>query len=235
MKTISSKLVSEVRFRPNLNYYDEMFKITSSIESDYDDWNATHNPSLVQLIDNNKRKLLSVSSNSVSVLTENESLLASIESETRKMFALFLEPTNVNRIRRFGVRRMAIMQSNLKYSDLAEKFYKAFYSNTDYFSNLAADKVEDVAFILDGIKDGQKTHVRVGPLLAEQKNMYFQPEFDKENLDASKSHIYVDVDVFSDIESDLEAYRVKIETIFKLTGEIFEGVAEKCQEGLGSK
>ena len=228
---IAKKLVVEILFRPNLQYFDEMFKIASSIEDDYEEWRAKHNPSEGLLVDSTNKKSLKITSQSLTLITENDSIFSKLEEEVQQLFLLFLEPTKISKIRRIGVRQMGVYETSDKYAEIVSKFYDSFYANTDKIDSIAGDSVEDVAFILDGVKDGYKNHIRLGPLRPEQASMYFTSEYGELNL-KKETNLYIDVDAYLDDEIDYETAKKNLKAIVANNKSIYDGFFSLAKEKL---
>lgn len=221
---LKSKLIVEIRFRPNLAYFDDMFKIASSIEDGYEDWQASHNPSEGILIDQTNKKSLKITSSSLTLISEDPGYFSKIPEEVHQLYLLFLEPTRINEIKRVGVRRMGIFETNHRYQTLVDGFYDTFYAERDAIKSIAADEVGDVSLIFDGVKDGYKNHVRMGPLKPEQVPAFYQSEFEGKLDLKSETNLFVDVDAFSDVKSTYEGSVKIIDPIIETNQTIHEGL-----------
>jgi hypothetical protein len=231
-KELANKLVIEVKFRPNLLYFSEMFKIASSIEEDYEDWQAKHNPSEGLLIDNTLKKSLKITSNSLTLILENNELFSKLKEEAHQIFLLFLEPTKIKKITRIGVRRMGVYESSVKYQSLVNNFYDSFYANAKAIKDIAADSVEDVAFILDGVKDGYRNHVRLGPLKPEQAPIYYQTNFNEQLELKKETNLYLDVDTYTDVENDYDTAEKSVDGVIDNNKAVFTEFLKLAKEKL---
>jgi hypothetical protein len=229
---VASKLIVEVRFRPNLAYFDEMFKIASSIEDEYEDWQASHNPSEGILTDATKKKVLKITSSTLTLILEDSAGFSSMPEEVHRMFLLFLEPTRISEIKRIGVRRSGIYETDSKYQVLTDGFFDAFYGNKDAIKSVAADEVGDISVILDGVKDGYKNHVRMGPLKPDQTPIYYRSDFSDKVEIKKETNLFLDVDVYSDVKTTYEDAGKTVNPVIETNAAIYDGLLDLVKKEL---
>lgn len=228
---VADKLIFQVVFRPTLNYFDAMFQIAASLEGEYEHWKAKHNPSAVLLYDGGKKRTLTVTSKSLSIVTENRTTIDAPEEEIARLFTLFFPDTGVTEFLRVGVRRICIYETDAKYEAYAKKFYDAFYGQKDSMQSIMADSVDDVVYVLNGIKDGLNDRIQMGPIKPGEATNYFQKEeFAKELNLRKETNLFTDVDVFSKVPSDLDEAMNVVERLTTLNKTITSKVVELAKE-----
>jgi hypothetical protein len=224
---LDSKLIFRIDFRPTLKYFDEMFKIASSLEGEFEHWKATTVPTSGTLFDAKNKKSLSITGQSISFSTKNLETLADPAAEISKYLLLFLESTDVKQIGRVGFRRLGIKSVSGSYDNFVQEFYRNFYGNQEDIEKTVIDKVEDVVVILQGIKEGRSLRTQFGPILPEQvsTNIYGIEEFEsQDDIDLKdKTAVAVDTDLYVNHEMDLNEAIQASKDLAKISDEVHSG------------
>lgn len=197
-KPILSKIIVEIRFRPNLTYFSEAFKIASAFEADFDDWQTSHNPYQATLYSEKKNEILRISSDSIAIIYEAGFNAESLKKRLDKVLQLLFIPNNLEEVRRIGVRQILAVQVDKDFDDLAEKFASSFTKDFKKHEALSIDIVGDYQFVLDGIKNGFKNHIRFGPVTPDEAIGRFNPTFGKSSNPVKQNSIYLDTDIYND-------------------------------------
>jgi len=217
-KQLDEKVIVRIDFRPTLKYFDEMFKIASTLEDEFENWRATHKPSMGVLFDKDQKKQLNIQGNSIAFTTKNSELINGIYDEFVRLIALFMSDTGIETVHRIGIRRMALRTKKEEYTDFSEKFFEKFYGSQTELLKISADTVEDVVLILEGVKDGFSTRSNFGPLKQGQlDDIYKMEEFDVEPINIeSNVTVLVDTDYFLVEESNFEEAVARLKDAIKL-------------------
>lgn len=201
----TTKYICQIRFRPTLLFFEKIFQISTSLEDEYEHWKASHDPSEVILFDSLKKCLINITPKSLTLVTENDEIGKNVLEEITRLINLFFEETNISVINRVGIRKISIHESTYDYQTFVDSFFEAFYSSRQEMKSISADSVDDVVYVLEGIKNGYKTRVKLGPFKPEQLNMHYENEEFSDQIILNKdTNILTDVDVYTNVESDVD-------------------------------
>lgn len=202
IKSVLSRQAIEVRFRPNLVYFEDVFRKASLLESNFDDWQIKHDPLDVVLFSDTNKKLLNISGDRIVAIDENSTDYSESSIDYKVNYQLFLTDSNIDTIRRVGVREIHILETSLSFKDLTTKLYESFTTNTDRLSEIAFDSINDYAFVIDGVKNGFNNHVRFGPVNPIEARQRFNSTF-KDSVELSaEGNIYLDIDIYDESGSE---------------------------------
>jgi|WetSurMetagenome_2_1015567.scaffolds.fasta_scaffold22419_2 hypothetical protein len=191
---ILEREIAQIRFRPTLLSFQKTPLVAHEFESDFEEWRASKHDD-VSLYSPKNKEFLQITSDTINFVSEKEEneLVEYIE----KAFNSCVENTDINQIRRIGYRKIIIYNSAFEFQDLVDLFYNKFYPTKDQLPQISTDKPVDVTFVLDGLKNNFKNHVRIGPVKKDEAIKRFDSSFDLENEDDIKNGIIIDVDVFT--------------------------------------
>lgn len=215
-----TKTIFEVRFRPNLSYYSDAFKLASAFEPDFEDWQTSQEAYQAVLYSKSSRELLRIGSDGVAIVLETEDYQR-LEVLIDKVLKLLIIPNNFQEIRRIGIRQIRVIGTNAEFGSLAEKMTKSFENHYEEHQELALDVVDDYAFILDGIKNGFKNHIRFGPVKPQEAIDRFNSNFSQP--EAKDNSIFIDIDVFNDEIISEENLSDNIDSMIEESKRIIKG------------
>ena len=219
MNEIILKNIAQFRYVPTLAFYDNMFNVASTLEGgdEFEHWRAKRSPDAALLFSEKKRSGLNIDSRSITYTTEKLNTNTNMSSQLIKYSTLFLDNSNVATFNHVGMRRIGIYSTNITYDEYVDKFVNAFLNINSGLPGLIADKVEDTLYVIEGIKDGFMTRLRLAPLKQDQFESHYTPEiFTPKNLLLKKeTNIIVDLDIFLQNESDNEAATTNLIAIEK--------------------
>jgi len=231
-KPTLSKIVFEFRFRPNLNYFSDAFKIASALEGDFDDWRTSHSPYQAVLYSTDKMELMSITSENIAVVLEGDYSNDTLFKRLEKAMQLLVIPTELQEIRRIGVRQIRVHETNADFDKVTTKLAEAFSSNYDKHEELALDKVKDYAFVLDGIKNGFTNHIRFGAVKPEEGVKRFGSSFSTTSKHVTKDSVLLDIDVFNDELNDVDGLQNSIHPIVEEADRIVKGYTKLITQEL---
>jgi uncharacterized protein (TIGR04255 family) len=194
----ASKISAEIRFRPNLNYFSDAFKIAAVLEPNYEDWQTSHDPYQAVLVSPTAKEVLRIGSDAIVIIIEKSNSYNNLIERLLKVTQLFLASTEISEIRRIGVRQIEVLETQHEFVELATKMTKAFSAPYGKVEAIALDAVVDYAYVLDGIKNGYKNHIRFGPVKDDEAKARFGSLFPEQLRLKSHNGIYLDIDVFND-------------------------------------
>jgi len=205
--SVASKLLVRIDFKPTLKYFDQMYKIASTLEEEFEHWKAGRNPSMGVLYDTSSMRQLNISGQSISFVTKNPELLHDPYDEIARLFILFLSESEIAEVGRVGIRRLGIRNVNRTYEEFTDKFFDIFYGAKPELRAIVADKLDDVVLVVQGIKEGYHNRNQFGPLKEDEIDKYYgvqEYEILKDiDLD-KKTGVFVDTDVYSLTETNLD-------------------------------
>lgn len=226
------KIIVEVKFRPNLTYFSDAFKIASTFEEDFEDWQTSHDPYQALLYSNSTTDLLRINSDGVTIIYENNYSIESLKQRFEKVINSIFNPSNIEEIRRIGVRQVLTYESTAEFDLLATKLASSFTANYSDHTELAIDSVSDFSFVLDGIKNGFKNHIRFGPCTPKEAKARFSPIFKETRTKATKNSVFIDIDVFNDEVGDAEHLMANTNNIIDESLRITKGYSKLVKSKL---
>lgn len=230
MKLIISKYIGQLKYIPTMAMYESLFRIASTLadSNEFEHWKAKRTPDSVLLFDNAKKLSLEVDSKSLTFTTEDGGLGRSTNQELTKYATLFLEPNNVNRFNRIGVRKLGIYEISGDYVTFVTKFIGAFLKEGNVMQEILADEFNDSLYIIESIKDGYSVRMQMAPLKPEQFDSHFpKSEYTKESPLKKDTNFILDVDVYRVQEDSKLSYDdmlERVEDAFVLMQKIYDEV-----------
>lgn len=230
MNELVSKYVAQLRYIPTLNFFDNMFNVAASLEGgeEFEHWRAKRNPDSALLFDMEGRRGLNIDARSITYATEKSVKDSELSDKLIKYATLFLEGTNVTKFNHVGIRRTGIFETNLSYDVYVKRFFEAFLNKDVGLDAIVTDTIDDTLYVLEGTKDGFTTRLKLAPLKKHQFREHFSiEEFTPEDLDLRKeTSIVIDIDFFTQIETDEEAALDNLRAIEISQREAYDSVVE---------
>lgn len=229
---IDSKLIFRIDFKPTLKYFDQIFRAASLLEGEFEHWKASHNPAVGVLFDAKSQRTINISGQSLSFTTKNIELIQDPFSEISRFIVLLLSESDIVEIGRIGVRRLSLDSTGKSYDDYVEKFFKEFYGSQKQLRDIAADKLDDVVLVLQGIKESFHNRNQAGPIKESQiDQLYGYEEYETVgDIElGGKTGVLIDTDVYSLKKVDLDDALKDIEAIIKVSYDIHRDM-KRCVE-----
>lgn len=234
MHEVVSKYIAQIRYIPTLLLYNNLFNIASTLEGGdgFDQWMAKRNPDSALLFDYEKRTGLIIDSNSIVLSTEKGDTGKDLSSPLTKYATLFLAENKIEKFNHVGVRRIGVFDTKMSYDKYIKRFYEAFFSNETGFDKIVTDSVEDTYYLLEGIKDGFSTRLKMAPLKKDQLKEHFP--FDQYTPDSltlkQETSILIDLDVYTSIENDFDSTIENLKAIEKNQQETYKNIMKTLQD-----
>jgi hypothetical protein len=234
MHEVITKYISQIRFVPTLLLYSNLFNIASTLESsdEFENWLAKRNPDMAVLIAQKRRTGLRVESNSLTLTAENKNAGVNISSDMGRYATLFLEENKIERFSHVGLRRIGIYDTPISYEKYVNNFANTFFSNENPAIQLAADSIQDTIFVIEGIKDGYNTRLKIAPLKPDQLKDFFPfEEFTPEDLKLKQeTSILIDLDVYSSVENNFDSTLDNLKAIESMHEALFAGLVDLVKD-----
>lgn len=209
------KSILELRYKPSLRFYDQLFSAASSIE-DYPHWET--NQSSVILKDPVHRCSLSIG-HAMVAYRQNSADLNLHANRTAQMIDSLLPALGVDSCTRCGFRRLMLATVQMDFDDLVPVLDAKLLSGAEGLKSILPGLVSDLNYRID-LKDEQRAfHLNIGPLRKSEVPQYIQvdpihldPDEPNETL-ARITESYPDVSVFIDLDIYREGAAIGIDEI----------------------
>lgn len=191
-------LIAQVKFRPNAQTFGGVSKVAGMFEDKFEEWSAPKTEQ-INLYSPKKSEALELGYNAVSYITEKSDNTAKALKYTIEAYKEF-EKLNIKEVRWVGYRTTNIFKSDINFQDLSDLIYKKFYSQEAVLKKISTDKIRDVVFILDSIKDGYKNHIQIGPVKGTELARWYTFKFEAPEVKYKEDDtlLFVDCDVHTD-------------------------------------
>lgn len=193
-----NRISSELKFRPKLASWENTLNTAEMFEGEFPDWQIDKGVrSNIILFSKEDREHLRVSFNSFAYGAENSSDLGKFKKFLKTVESKFSE-NKIETYQSLDIRNLMYFESDLKYEELSELLFEKFYGSSDRVRSISADTVRDVAFTLDGEKNGILNNCRFGPMQKDQVTDTFKSTFDFEGgeLDEEKTYLSLDINTY---------------------------------------
>lgn len=227
-----SRISTEVRFRPNLTYFDDVFKKASQLEEEFEDWQTSHSPLQAILYSVELKELLNLGSDRIIYITEDNDDFEVVKDKLDRYYKIFLTDSNIETVRRIGARQIFLIETSCKFDFLSNRLYENFNSNKDELRDIAIDSVNDFAYVIDGVKDGFKNHLRFGPVKAAEGVKRFNSAFKNKIKLTSEGNIFIDIDIYTEAQKDLDDLSEDMNEILKQLDEITKKISKLIKGSL---
>lgn len=240
MKHLNSKVIFQIKFRPTLKHMGNMFNVASFLENSFEHWEVDGAHRCL-LFDRNKQKSVSVSPDSITLVTTAIDLVHDPVKEMVELVTLMAEDGQIATVSGIGFRRLSVKSFKSDYSKYVNAYYDQFYGSRDALKSVLADSIEDVITILESIKDGYQLRTRFGPL--KEQNELAQ-QFGVEKFDTPDKYpvlppkemgVLVDSHVFTSLEIKLSEAIAQFAPIVNLCNNTHKGVWELLANSGNSK
>ncbi len=212
------KVIGQYSFRPNLVSFSRIADFASEFESDFEEWRAPKS-SEITLYSPEKKTLLTLAYDNITYSCEetdqNDHDIETGVGLIKKAYAHYLEEFKISEVKRMGFRVTTVFQTEYNFKELSDLMYKKFFSEeTLSFMCLEA---EDLAFVLDGKRNGFFNKVRLGPLRLEEAKNKIQNSFEFDTKIFGDGSLFMDIDVY--LEKDSIKMSESIEVVDRLKKE----------------
>lgn len=220
-----SRTIGQVRIRPTLTSLENRPEVAKRLEDRYENWSAKDGN--ITLSTESEKKLFEVHNQNITYLKEGgREDLDELKNYIKKIFEGVNKSSDVREVRRVGFRRTQVFESNFEFHELLDLLYEKLYSQEEKFKSISDPS--DLAFILNGNKNGLLHNVIIGPVKKDEGIAKFRSAFNPEKLD-SDSNLFIDLDVFSikglGISNALAQLDAAIEENSRILGEYLAYIA----------
>lgn len=220
LKQKINKISAELRFRPKLASWENTLFLAQLFEQEFPDWQIDKGVrSNILLFSKENREYLKISFNSLSYAIENTDDL----SKFRKFLKLVSDKFQENGIELFQAmdcRNLLFYETDLSHSELSEIIFEKFYGSQERLRSISSEKVRDVAFTLDGEKNGYVNNCRLGPMQKDQllEAMKSAFEIDSSEIADSKTYLYQEI-IISLLDPKFDNLKASVEILDGLVEE----------------
>lgn len=192
-------ILSQVKFRPNILSFNDVAKVANKYEPKFEEWTAPKNEQ-IDLYSLSKKEALQLHYNAITYISENfdteEKGVKYVTSAYKEYYELF----EIKEVRWVGLRSICLFSTSFNLQDLTDLIFSKFYTSNQKIKDISSDKIRDVVYVLDGIKEGIKNHVQIGPVLGKDISKFFTTRFGpiNEEFNNDKAYIFFDCDTFID-------------------------------------
>jgi len=215
-----TRILGQIRFRPNLELFHNIPTILKEFETDFEEWRAPKH-SDVSLYSPTKKKYLHLTSDSISYVSEGEEK-DEAEYYINKVFLKLANSHGIKEIRWVGFRNTQILESKFKFEELAEVVFKKFYSSSKQITKISGSELKDVVFVFDSKNNDFYNHIQIGPVRQREALERFRAGFSTQQIDLKDNNIFIDLDVFKDLNIKTEEATKNLTEAIKENKRIFD-------------
>ncbi|MHB1316462.1 MAG: hypothetical protein ACYCZW_01225 [Minisyncoccota bacterium] len=189
-----------IGFKPKLASWENTLTTAQLMEKDFPDWKIERGSrSEICLYTHEDKEMLKIRFNSFSYINEAGNDISKFK-KLLKVASEHFAKNEVTDFMQFSYRHTIFFKTELKFTELVEILYEKFYGSRAELKEISVDKVNDVAFTLDGEKSGYLNHCKIGPVKKEQMLGILSPTFEVDETKLSKddTYIYFDIEVYKD-------------------------------------
>jgi hypothetical protein len=193
-----NRISAELKFRPKLASWENTLSTAEMFESEFPDWQIDKGVrSNIILFSKENKEHLRVSFNSFAYGAEGSSDSGKFKQFLKTIVKKFTE-NKIEIYQSLEFRNLTYFESDLKYEELSDLLFDKFYGSTDKIRSISADTVRDVAFTLDGEKNGILNNCRFGPMKKVQVMNTFNSAFEYggAELDEDKTYLSLDINTY---------------------------------------
>jgi len=201
-----------------------MFLVASSLEGEYEHWKASNNPSEGLLFDQKSKRSVGISGQFMTFSTKDDALFKEPFEQLSELIMLFLGQGDISEIARVSLRRSGLHTVNKTYDEFNDKFFETFYGSQKELKDILADKIDDVALTLNGIKDGFHNRNRYGPVKQDEIERWYGLEEYESSSDLTlngKTGVLVDTEIYSLEEADIDDTLRNIKEIVTVSAQMY--------------
>ena len=199
LKPKLNKVSVELRFKPKLASWENTLFLAQILESEFPDWQIDQGRrTQIVLFSREDKEFLKVGYNSLVYVNESIDNISRFLKFLKSVSAKF-EENDIEIYLHLGCRNLSFFETELNYPELSEIIFEKFYGSQKRLREISAGEVRDVAYTLDGEKNGFQNHCRLGPMLKPQMIETFKSGFDigEANISEDKTYLYLDVDIYT--------------------------------------
>lgn len=200
---ILQRIVGQARFAPTLSSWQDTVEVSKNFQNDFEHWRI-ENRQDVTLFSSDDNKLLQIMYNSILYLNENSENITELSEKLKKSFVLI--NNDDNKFQHLGFRNVQILGCEFEFNELVDLLYKKIYTNN--ILNISSDKVKDVLFSINAIKDDINNNVVLGPVTKTEGLQRFNSQFNIDDcvleMDKYKSFLFIDVDAYIKSGEDIK-------------------------------
>ena len=200
---IGQRIVGQVRFVPTLSSWQDTSDVSKNFEKEFEHWRIANRQD-VTLYSPDEYKLFQILYNSISYVNEKEENIEELSANLQKAFNLMND--DQKEFEHLGFRNIQIFGTKFDFNELVDLLYSKIYMND--ILQISSDKVNDVLFSINAVKDGINNNVILGPVTKEEALQRFNSQFDVkksiDKIDDYKSYIFLDVDTYIKSEKGIE-------------------------------
>jgi len=220
-KIEKKKIIFNADFKASVDFFPKQYEMMKALNSDYPNWEVSGLSFVMQNKENNCSATLSHKK----IICEFDQTSNRVEEskqniiKTLQIYNKFLPISSFNRI---GVRFfMFVPMQEIKKEELADIIFSKLFAVNKDIKGMFAEKVNDLAYIIDYDKDGFYYHLKCGPMpnehvpawvdFGEGKHRFKSPKDFKDYLESFPAmSIFIDMDcykadvLFTDMETFLK-------------------------------
>lgn len=192
---VKQRIIGQIKYRPTLSSWEGTIKAAHLLEDNYAHWKIQDMQN-VTLTSPDEKKLLQIAYNNFLYQNEDSGNTSELLSHSEKVFKGIQK--DLKEILHIGFRNMQILGSNFEFQELVKVLFDKLYGSKNQIMEISCDEPRDIAYILDGVKDGFLNHVRLGPTTKEEALSRFDPQFNDHDIEKSdfKSYLFIDIDTY---------------------------------------
>ncbi|HIE26758.1 TPA: hypothetical protein EYP66_05690 [Candidatus Poribacteria bacterium] len=160
------KIIFELRFHPNLLFYDEKNQIGVELNRLYANWRT--DGLQIRLTDDKTFSSLLIAHNRIVSAMDAPENFQAFKSRTLKGKKAYTDKVPINDIRRAGVRFFWICPVDFPFDELNRVIQERFYRPQKELSEVLVPEFKDVGFLFNFEKKGYSFHLQFGPVKEEE-------------------------------------------------------------------
>jgi hypothetical protein len=210
------KIVCELKFNPQLLFYDELNKIADSLLKYYIHW--LYDGRKIQMSDYKNRSVLGIEHNRLILEQDIPDSITDFKSKFDIAFKEYSKRVKVNELRRIGLRSQYFMPVEVNFSELVSLTHKKFMLQNETLLDIVGSVTQDYQYNINSKNDDFNVHMFCGPVKKKEIPLWFFPaNFVLDENQKQKQIEFPDVAFFADLDcyienpssSDLNKFLVK--------------------------
>jgi hypothetical protein len=234
------KLAMELRYKPDLGFYNKMDAIGLELTEDYADWERSPLTLEVRNKKKHRRLFLSVKRSFVDI---DDADPDGDFSHAVKLLGRICPKLCVKEFNRIGVRQWFAADLNKPFALMVDQFAERFLPKNQDLTAILNDKTKDVAYVVECMTDdGWKYNLRMGPMLkkqwfllvAHERDAFEQGDeatetFEKFRQSIPEQFLYVDIDCFAE-ERSVDRLDSFLASVRRRSQELASKLIEYCRK-----
>ena len=191
------RLIFELRFHPNLKYYDEMNVIGDRLNQVYPHWQRDW--CKIQFADRANRSSLLIEHNRIGSHMDMPERYSDFKLRILDCVKIYNEKVGISDVRRAGVRALWLCPVDFDFDELLGIIQDKFYAPKEALGEVIGSQFTDVAYIFYFEKDGYNTHLRMGPVRKGEIPRWIPPRSPIDEESESRENVAL---VLHDLDED---------------------------------